>query len=80
METVERVTYRVVPGEPSGWNVMQENSGQVFGNYQSRTQAILQGVDLARGHSYSLLVVHGKDGKAEKEYNYGRKPRVAPLL
>jgi hypothetical protein len=75
METVERVTYRVVPGEPGGWDVMQENSGQVFGNHRSRTAAILQAVDLARGHSYSLLVVHGRDGKAEKQYNYGRKPR-----
>lgn len=79
METVEQVTYRVVPGEPSGWNVMQENSGQVFGNYRSRTEAILQAVDLAKGHPYSLLVVHGRDGKPEREYNYGRRPRAAPL-
>ncbi len=79
METIERVTYRVVPGEPSGWDVMQENSGQVFGNHHSRTAAILQAVDLARGHAYSLLVVHGRDGKPEKQYNYGRKPRVTTI-
>jgi hypothetical protein len=79
METVERVIYRVVPGEASGWNVMQENSGQVFGNHQSRTAAILEAVDLAKGHPYSLLVVHGRDGKPEKQYNYGRRPRVVPL-
>ena len=79
METIERVTYRVVPGEPSGWNVMQENSGQMFGNHPSRTQAILEAVELAKSHPYSLLVVHGKDGKAEKQYNYGRKPRVTSI-
>jgi hypothetical protein len=79
METVERVIYRVVPAQPSGWDVMQENSGQVFGNHHSRTEAILEAVDLARSHPYSLLVVHGRDGKAEKQYNYGRRPRVGPL-
>jgi hypothetical protein len=79
METTERVTYRVVPGEPSGWDVKQENSGQVFGNHRSRTEAILEAVELAKTHPYSLLVVHGKDGKAERQYSYGRRPRVGPL-
>ena len=67
MESIERVVYRVVPGEPSGWNVMQENSGKVFGNHRSRTEALLQAVDLVRGHADSLLVVHGRDGTAERQ-------------
>lgn len=71
----ERVTYHVVPGEHGGWNVEQENTGQVFGSHRSRTDAILQGRDLARTHEYSLLVVHDRDGQVEKEYNYGRLPR-----
>ncbi len=74
----ERVTYHVVPGAHGGWNVQQENTGKVFGTHQFRTQAILQARDLAQSHEYSLLVVHDKDGKVEKQYNYGRLPRSSP--
>ena len=72
------VTYHVVPGEHGGWNVQQENTGQVFGGHRSRTQAILQGRDLAQTHEYSLLVVHDRSGQVEKEYNYGKLPRSSP--
>ena len=71
---VERVTYHVVPDGHGGWNVQQEHTGQVFGSHRFRTEAILQGRDLAKTHEYSLLVVHGRDGQAERQYNYGRLP------
>ena len=74
----ERVTYHVVPGEHGAWNVQQENTGQVFGNHRSRTNALLQARDLARTHEYSLLVVHDLSGMIEKEYNYGRLPLKSP--
>jgi hypothetical protein len=74
----ERVTYHVVPGEHGGWNVQQENTGQVFGTHHSRTDAILQARDLARTHEYSLLVVHDREGQVEKQYNYGKLPRSSP--
>jgi hypothetical protein len=73
----ERVTYHIVPAE-RGWNVVQENTGKVFGNHQTRTEAILQGRDLAVGEEYSLLVVHDRSGQVEKQYNYGRIPRKNP--
>ncbi len=74
----ERVTYHVVPGEHDGWNVRQENTGKIFGSHRFRTQAILQGRDLAQTHEYSLLVVHDRDGQIEKQYNYGILPRSSP--
>ncbi len=74
----ERVTYHVVPDEHGGWNVQQENTGQVFGNHRFRTDAILQARDLARTHEYSLLVVHDSNGIIEKQYNYGRLPPKSP--
>ena len=74
----ECVTYHVVPGEHGGWNVQQENTGKIFGNHRFRTQAILQGRDLAQTHEYSLLVVHDRGGQVEKQYNYGRLPRSSP--
>jgi hypothetical protein len=64
-----------MPGEPGGWNVLQENSGKVMSSHQSKTQAILAGRDLAATHEYSLLVVHDREGQPEKQYTYGRHPR-----
>jgi len=74
----ERVTYHVMPGERGGWDVQQENSGKVMSSHQTRTEAILAGRDLAITHEYSLLVVHDREGKEEKQYTYGRRPRNSP--
>jgi len=74
----ERVTYHVMPDEHGGWNVQQENSGKVVSSHQTRTEAILAGRDMAKTHEYSLLVVHDREGKAEKQYTYGRHPRNIP--
>jgi hypothetical protein len=73
----ERVTYHIVPGA-RGWNVEQENTGQVVSNHRTRIEAILRGRDLAQSHEYSLLVVHDREGHVEKQYNYGRMPRQSP--
>ncbi len=75
METIGRVTYHVAFDENRGWNVVQENSGQVMSTHRARTEAILRGRDLARTHPYSLLVIHDREGRTEKQYNYGRRPR-----
>jgi hypothetical protein len=77
MGMAERVTYHVVPGA-HGWNVEQENTGQVVSSHRTRIEAILRGRDLAQGHEYSLLVVHDRDGVVERQYNYGRIPRKNP--
>jgi hypothetical protein len=74
----ERVTYHVMLGERGGWDVQQENSGKVVSSHLTRTEAILAGRDAAKTHEYSLLVVHGRDGKPEKQYTYGRHPRNIP--
>ncbi len=74
----ECVTYHIVPSEHGGWNVQQENTGKVFGSHRFRTQAILQGRDLAQTQEYSLLIVHDSAGLIEKQYNYGKLPPSAP--
>ncbi len=75
MEMMGRVTYHVTFADAKGWNVVQENSGRVVGTHQSRTDAILQARDRATSHPYSLLVVHDREGRIERQYNYGRRPR-----
>ena len=74
----EQVIYHVVRGEPDGWNIVQEGSGQVVSRHRSRIEAILQGQNLARSHEYSLLVVHDRDGHIDRQYTYGRHPRKSP--
>lgn len=78
VEMAERVTYHVMLGEQGGWNIQQENSGKVVSSHQTRTEAILAGRDLAKTHEYSLLVVHDREGEAERQYTYGRHPRDIP--
>jgi len=67
----ERVTYHVMPGEGGGWTVRQENTDQVVSRHRSKIEAILRGRELAQSHDYSLLVVHDRDGRQEKQYTYG---------
>ena len=74
----ERVTYHVVPGEQGGWAVQREDSGTVMSTHRSRTEAILAARDLAITHPYSLLVVHDLQGKQERQYTYGQRPRDNP--
>jgi hypothetical protein len=79
METIGRVTHHVAFGEHGGWNVVQENSGQMMSTHRSRTEAILRGRDLTMPHHYGLLVIHDREGRTEKQYSYGRRPRDAAV-
>ena len=74
MAKTERAVFHVVLGERGRWNVKQEDTNRILGNHTARTQAILQGRDLALAQAYSLLVVFDREGKIEKQYNYGLKP------
>ncbi|NLH41794.1 MAG: DUF2188 domain-containing protein [Planctomycetes bacterium] len=67
----ERVTYHVLPGERGGWAIRLMNTGQVVSSHRSKIEAILHGRELAQGHEYSLLAVHDRDGRLERQYTYG---------
>lgn len=74
----ERVTYHVLLGAGGAWTVRQENTGEVVSSHRSKTDAILRGRDLAQSHEYSLLVVHDRDGRQEKQYTYGWDSSLFP--
>jgi len=67
----ERVTYHVLPGEGGGWLIRLMNTGQVVSSHRSKMEAILRGRELAQSHEYSLLAVHDRDGRLERQYTYG---------
>ncbi len=66
-----RVTYHVVPSKNGGWSVRLMNAEQVISNHQSKIDAILRGRELAQSHEYSLLAVHDREGRLERQYTYG---------
>ncbi|MEN6333997.1 MAG: DUF2188 domain-containing protein [Phycisphaerales bacterium] len=74
----ERVTYHVLPGEEGGWVVKLINTGQVVSSHRSKIEAILHGRELAQSHEYSLLAVHDRDGRLERQYTYGWDSNLFP--
>ncbi|MEN6575921.1 MAG: DUF2188 domain-containing protein [Phycisphaerales bacterium] len=74
----ERVTYHVMPGEGGGWSVRQVNSGQIVSSHRSKIDAILRGRELAQSHEYSLLAVHDREGRLERQYTYGWDSSLFP--
>ncbi len=67
----ERVTYHVLPAEGGSWVIKLMNTGQIVSGHRSKMEAILQGRDLAQSHEYSLLAVHDRDCRLERQYTYG---------
>lgn len=67
----ERVTYHVLPGAGGGWTVRLVNTGRIISNHRSKIDAILRGRELAQSHEYSLLAVHDREGRLERQYTYG---------
>jgi len=74
----ERVTYHVMPGNGGGWSVRLVNTGQVVSSHRSKTDAILRGRELAQSHEYSLLAVHDREGRLERQYTYGWDSSLFP--
>jgi len=74
----ERVTYHVMPGEGGGWIIRLVNTGQVVSSHRSKTEAILHGRELAQSHEYSLLAVHDREGRLERQYTYGWDASLFP--
>ena len=74
----ERVTYHVMPGEDGMWAVRLVNTGQIVSSHQSKTEAIIRGRELAQSHEYSLLAVHDREGRLERQYTYGWDSSLFP--
>jgi len=77
-DMAERVTYHVIRGEDGGWSVRLVNTGQVVSNHRSKIDAILRGRELAQSHEYSLLAVHDREGRLERQYTYGWDSSLFP--
>jgi hypothetical protein len=75
MNNVHRL-YRVVfVPESSGWRVRAANGAFASGTHASREETIAFAKELAEGHGWARIIVHGLDGTVEREFVYGSDRR-----
>jgi len=54
--------------------VLKEGNKRATANFPLKTQAIEAGRQFAKKHKLGQLRIHGKDGKIQTEYTYGKDP------
>jgi hypothetical protein len=63
------VTYHVEPSD-RGWRVLKEGATRASATFDTKTDAVSRGRELAKGQPQGRLVVHGKDGRVQDEFTY----------
>ena len=72
---MNRKVYHVVLKEET-WHVRRTRARRSSGCHSSKLAAITQAKTLAsRRGSLGQVVVHGRDGKVQREWTYGKDPR-----
>lgn len=64
-----RTVYHVLPDGES-WSLHNVSSDQDLGVFDSKTEAVEKGRQIAHEHHPSQLVVHTADGKVEEESTF----------
>ncbi len=73
MRTREQKTYHVVP-EGDGWAVTTEGSAASGAHFDSRSEAIQRGHEVAFSRGHSQLVVHDRHGAVQQEHRFSDHP------
>jgi len=76
VEKVEREVYHVVPNPKGGWFVKREKVEQPVAEWPNKRQAIGIAKKLAKRAELGQVIIHKRDGKIQREYTYGKDPRV----
>lgn len=71
---MSRKTYHVTPAGKGDWKAKAEGASKAAGVHANKVDAVAQAKDLAKGNTLGQVVVHGKDGKIQTEYTYGKDP------
>jgi hypothetical protein len=69
--TVIHVTYRDSDGQ---WHIAGE-AGRSLQHFDRKSDGIAAAKERAKAAPLGQVVIHGKDGKIEREYTYGADPR-----
>ncbi len=66
-----RKVYHVTPGSNGGWDVKAEDNKRPSGHFNTKTDAVSRGKELAKKASLGQLMIHKQDGKIQVEHTYG---------
>jgi len=71
----KRKVYHVVPDADSGsWKVKAEGGQRASSVHQTKAEAEKAARNLAKNQPLGQVIIHGQDGKIQKEYTYGEDP------
>jgi hypothetical protein len=75
MSKKKRKVYHVVPDADSGsWKVKAEGGQRASSVHKTKAGAETAAKDLAKGQSLGQVVIHGQDGRIQREHTYGKDP------
>lgn len=76
----DRAVFHVVPYD-NGWTLSRsgghEDKGEL-GAWDHKDLALARAKELAKAAPLGQVVVHGRDGKIQEEFTYGKDPRNTP--
>jgi hypothetical protein len=52
--------------------VLKKGATRASATFDTKADAVSRGRELAKGQPHGRLVVHGKDGRVQDEFSYGR--------
>ena len=73
-----RTKYHVVPRSRGRWGVIKEGNERASLVFENKAQAIKYARKLIKNTKLGQILIHGRDGKIQKEYTYGQDPRKYP--
>ncbi len=69
----KRVSIHVVK-DGDNWKNLRAGSERASSVHGTKADALDRAKELAKSHPLGQVVVHGKDGKIQTEYTYGKDP------
>lgn len=71
----DRKVYHVIPdGDSGSWKVRAEGGRRASSVHKTKAEAEQAARNLARNGPLGQMVIHGRDGKIQKEHTYGQDP------
>lgn len=69
-----RKVYHVTKNPGVGWDIKKEGGERASGHFDTKTDAISRGKELAKSGGLGQIKIHGQDGKIQTEHTYGKDP------
>lgn len=69
-----RKTYHVTADGDGGWCLKAEDASRASSTHDNKADAVQSAKGLAKKQAFGQVVIHGKDGRIQTEYTYGKDP------